>query len=249
MDLLGDCFGGVPRHQRERTTTTPRNEAAFRRKTAQAPVAVTITPPSAGPTARAKFRPSPVSATASVRSLRGTASDVVDCQAGEFIAAPAPRANVRMSNNHGVVAPKTVSTPSAAAEDSIHPCVNSNILRRSIMSAMAPAGRASSTMGRLAAVCMSATITGDSVSEVISHAAPTSCIQVPMLEVSEAIQSARKSGLCIRAQALLYETAWAVMTSSASAAISPLASIPGPFTRSSAPMPQIPVPLLSLVFA
>src|SRR6516162_8664194 len=103
--LLGDCVGCVPRRQRKRTTITPRNEAAFRKKTAQAPVAVNITPPTAGPTERAKFRPSPVKPTAAGRSARGTASGVVACQAGAFIAAPAPRANVKISNNHGVVAP------------------------------------------------------------------------------------------------------------------------------------------------
>src|SRR5262245_57786968 len=116
MGLLDDCFNCLPLRQRKRTTITPRNEAAFRRKTAQAPVAVTITPPTAGPTARAKFRPSPVKPTAAGRSPRGAASGVVACQAGAFIAAPAPRANVRMSNNHGVVEPRTVNTPSAAAE-------------------------------------------------------------------------------------------------------------------------------------
>jgi hypothetical protein len=98
---------------------------------------------------------------------------------------------------------------------------------------------------------MSATITGESVSEVMSQAAPSSCIQVPMLEVSEAIQSARKSGLRIRAQGLLSETAWAAMALPALAAISPVPSIPRPFTRptSSAPMPDISVIPLSLVFA
>jgi hypothetical protein len=51
-------------------------------------------------------------------------------------------------------------------------------------------------MGRLVAVCISATIRGDGVNEVISHPAPTSCIQVPMFEVSEAIHRARKVGWC-----------------------------------------------------
>jgi hypothetical protein len=35
---------------------------------------------------------------------------------------------------------------------------------------------------------------GDDVSEVINHVAPVLCIQVPMFEATEAIQSARKSG-------------------------------------------------------
>src|SRR5215510_11543226 len=94
--LQDDCFNCLPRRQRERTTITPINEAAFSRKTAQAPVAVTMTPPTAGPTARAKFRPNPVKPTAAGRSARGTASGVVACQAGAFIAAPAPREKVKM---------------------------------------------------------------------------------------------------------------------------------------------------------
>jgi len=44
-------------------------------------------------------------------------------------------------------------------------------------------------------------INGDEESEVIAHAAPTFCIQVPMLETSEEIQSARNSGCDSGAQA------------------------------------------------
>jgi len=61
---------------------------------------------------------------------------------------------------------------------------------------------------------------GDVVSEVISHPAPASCIQVPMFEATDAIQSARKSGrrnglqadalaLCGRRIAAILESAWA----------------------------------------
>src|SRR5690348_4453327 len=80
--LIGDCFGRTVRYQRESTIIIPRNEAAFKRKTAQAPVAITITPASAGPTARAKFRPSPVKTTAAESSARGTDSELVACQGG-----------------------------------------------------------------------------------------------------------------------------------------------------------------------
>jgi hypothetical protein len=41
---------------------------------------------------------------------------------------------------------------------------------------------------------MSATITGDDVNEVISQIAPVSCIQVPILDTTDAAQKARKSG-------------------------------------------------------
>src|SRR5438309_10719441 len=66
--------------------------------------------------------------------------------------------------------------------------------RRSTMSASAPAGNPTRKTGRLVAACTSATTTGEGVREVISHAAPTFCIHVPTLEVTDAIQRARKTG-------------------------------------------------------
>ncbi len=48
-------------------------------------------------------------------------------------------------------------------------------------------------MGRLVAVRIRATSSGEGVSVVISQAAPTLCIQVPMLDASRAIQTARKT--------------------------------------------------------
>src|SRR5258706_12953192 len=61
------------------------------------------------------------------------------------------------------------------------------------MSATAPAGSASSITGRLSAASTSATIEGDEESEVISHPAPTSCIQLPMFDTMVAIHNPRKS--------------------------------------------------------
>jgi hypothetical protein len=40
------------------------------------------------------------------------------------------------------------------------------------------------------------TISGEGANEVISHAAPTSCIQVAIFETMAAIHNERKSGLC-----------------------------------------------------
>ena len=48
-------------------------------------------------------------------------------------------------------------------------------------------------MGRLVAVCISATSTGEGVSSVMSQAPPTFCIHVPMYETTDAVQSARNS--------------------------------------------------------
>src|SRR5690606_27231859 len=73
-------------------------------------------------------------------------------------------------------------------------CAPSSIFRRSTMSASAPAGRASKNSGRVVAACTSATSSELGDNEVISHPAPTSCIQVAMLEMIEAIHRARKTG-------------------------------------------------------
>src|SRR6266481_5609177 len=89
----------------------------------------------------------------------------------------------------------------AAAAASIQVWVTSSSRRRSTMSATAPAGSPTRKTGRLVALCTSATINGDGDSEVITHAAPTFCIQVPMLETSEAIHSARNTGCDSGAQA------------------------------------------------
>src|ERR1700682_3524081 len=69
------------------------------------------------------------------------------------------------------------------------------------MSARAPAGMASSISGKLSAASMSATSDGDDDSSVMSQPAPTSCIQLPMFEISVAIQRLRKSALCSGLQA------------------------------------------------
>jgi hypothetical protein len=51
------------------------------------------------------------------------------------------------------------------------------------------------TIGSLVAVCTRETKSGKGVSEVISQAAPTFCIQVPKLETSAASQSVRETGM------------------------------------------------------
>ena len=50
------------------------------------------------------------------------------------------------------------------------------------------------------AACTSATIRGVGESEVMSQPAPTSCIQVPMLDTIEAIHNMRKTLCCSGAQ-------------------------------------------------
>jgi hypothetical protein len=63
-------------------------------------------------------------------------------------------------------------------------------LRRSIISAIAPAGNANGSTGRLAAVWMSAIRNGDCVEAVINHVPAVSCIQPPVFELMDARLSA-----------------------------------------------------------
>jgi hypothetical protein len=111
-----------------------------------------------------------------------------------FIAEPRPNANVKASKIQGVVWPIIVIILRPAAAAVIQPCVNSSIRRRSTMSASAAAGRTTRNTGRLVAVCMSATISGECESDVMSHTPPTFCIHVPIFETIAAIQRARKTG-------------------------------------------------------
>src|SRR5947199_9398028 len=155
----------------------------------------------AGPTARPMLIGSAFSATARVSSDRGTSSDVIACQVGVFIATPIPSADVKTRSVGGVTRPTNAKTASSAAAASIQVWVTSSSRRRSTISATAPAGSPTTKTGRLVALCTRATINGDGESEVIAHAAPTFCIQVPMLETSEEIQSARNTGCDSGAQA------------------------------------------------
>src|SRR6185436_2231111 len=182
------------RRQRRRTQRTPTNEAALSRNVASGPAAATSRPPSAGPAARAMLKPMLWRVTAPGRSSRGTSSGTIDCQAGPLRAAPSPRRKVKRSSSPGVVTPASVSTPSIAALASIQLCVNRRTRRRSITSARAPAGRESRNIGRLVTACTSATMVAEAARLVISHDAPTLWTQVPKLEATLAIQSARKTG-------------------------------------------------------
>ena len=80
---------------------TPKNDTAFNRNVTPQPTAATITPPSAGPTARATLNPAEFSATADACCFRGTSSGVIACHAGSFITAPNPSRNVNSSSTQG----------------------------------------------------------------------------------------------------------------------------------------------------
>jgi hypothetical protein len=148
-----------------------------------------ISPPSAGPTARAMLMPSELSATALLRSFFWTSSGTMACQVGPISAAPMPPRKVSATSD--------VTDCSPAADSSIRlmlvpasrnwmPIRN---LRRSRISASTPAGIASRNTGNVAAACTSATAAGDVDKSVISHALATSRMKLPVLPITVATQS------------------------------------------------------------
>jgi hypothetical protein len=80
-----------------------------------------------------------------------------------------------MSSTQGVVSPSAEIALRIAAQSVAKPSPTSAILRLSNISAMAPAGTATSINGSISAVCTAATMPVEEVSRVISHAAPTPC--------------------------------------------------------------------------
>ncbi len=139
------------------TPITAAKLAALIRKTAPALLAARMTPPMAGPTARARFWFTEPSEMAWVRSAGVTSSGCRVCQVGEVSACPVPTAKISASSTQGVTRPAMASAPSAAAATSMNVWVMSRKCRRSTRSPMVPARMANSTTGSPAAVCTSAT--------------------------------------------------------------------------------------------
>src|SRR5436309_395864 len=191
---------GRNRHTAVKALTSAKRTVASA-KTSAGPLAATRMPPRAGPIARPMLMGSAFSATARISSDGGTSSPVIACQVGMFIATPIPSAKVKASSSVAVMTSANASTASSAVAASIQVWVTSSRRRRSTISATAPAGNPTTRTGRLVALCTRATINGDGESEVIAHAAPTFCIHVPTLEMSEAIHSARNTGCDSGAQA------------------------------------------------
>ena len=194
-----DLKRGV-RFQLTRTQMTPAKETALRAKTEPAPVwvvlkAATIRPPSAGPRARARLLEAALRETVSGMRSRGTSSGTMACQAGLFMAEPTLSRKVKARRVQGEMWPRKVRTARMATEPSIQACQKMRSLRRSKMSAVAPASRPKKRTGRDAAVCMRAMSRGEVVRTVMSQVPAVSCIQVPTEEMVEAIQRSRKSGM------------------------------------------------------
>ncbi len=86
---------------------------------------------------------------------------------------------IRSMNANAVRVPDAISRNIWAA---------SMTIRRSEMSASAPAGSDSSMIGRAVEDCTSATMSADGASEVMSHEAPTASISPPKFDTRLAVQ-------------------------------------------------------------
>ena len=135
----------------------------------------------------------PFSATADGRVSAGTCSETEDCQAGPNSAMPLPTTKHSASRVLGVTRPNHASIDSAVAPESEIDSETSATMRRSYMSAMAPAGIEISITGSISAVCTSATLSASDVICVIAQAAPTAWINRPRLESRLASQIRRNT--------------------------------------------------------
>ena len=158
----------------------------------------------------------PFSATADGSVSGGTCSLTEDCQAGPNSAMPQPTMKQNASRIFGVTRPSHAITASAVAPASEIDSDTSATMRRSYMSAMAPAGIEISMIGSISAVCTSATLSADDVICVIAQAAPTPWISRPRLESRLASQIRRntecRSGAAILSAENLDRFGTSVMT-------------------------------------
>ena len=154
----------------------------------------------------------PFNATADGSVSAGTCSLTEDCQAGPNSAIPLPTTKHSPSRICGVTRPSHDSTVKVVAPDNAIASEISATMRRSCMSAMAPAGIEISITGSIRAVCTNATLSADDVICVIAQAAPTAWIISPRLDSRLASQMRRnteyRSGAVMPSAAKLARSDW-----------------------------------------
>ena len=138
--------------------------------------------------------PSEFSATAFLRSCRGTSSGTMDCQVGPISAAPMPPTKVSATRYSTVSVSVRASTSSAPLTSASRIWMPIRKRRRSRMSDSTPAGIASRKIGSVAAVWISATAVGLADSSVTIHELATSRMKLPMLPSTVAAHSTAKMG-------------------------------------------------------
>ena len=121
----GRARTGASRFHSSSAPASDRMHSALKAKAVAVPKPAMISPPTAGPSARAMLKPMPLSAMAPTKSSRGTSSGVVAAQPGKLIASPTPSAKVKASRPHGPSVPDRSITQSSSATAASHPWVSS----------------------------------------------------------------------------------------------------------------------------
>ena len=165
---------------------------AFTQKGAAIPKATVSAPPSAGPTARLTFTPALFIAIAAGSSAFGTSAGTTDCHAGAPTADPDSIRKVHSRSETGLTTCSQTNTANNVETTAMKVSARIRNRRLSTMSARAPAGRANSTIGSVAATCTSDTMSGSASRLVISHADAELYIQPPMFDTSVALQTTAK---------------------------------------------------------
>ena len=165
----------------------------MRAKAHPAPMSPTMRPPTAGPTARLTLKPALLRATPPARIRRSSSSGTTAWKAGMERAEPVPMRKEMARRMAGVMWCRKVRPDSTAAQPSMKTWVVMSSLRRSRISATAPAARPRSSTGRVVPVSMRATRRGEVVRWAICHFSPTLCTWVPTLEAMLASHTIMKS--------------------------------------------------------
>ncbi len=207
-----------------------------------APTAATMNPPIAGPTLRARLNPTALAITAGAIWARGTWSPIAACQAGANSAEPQPIRNVRPSNSEGVTPPARATAASPAEASSVNSCETSMIVRRSRVSARAPAISDRKKKGRAPAVCTSATWSAEGAIVAMSHEAPTVWIIPPKDETSEAHQNSANARCSNGASVALRQRSKCEGLSAAGAGMNQCSTADLPFTAGTRPAHRAALP-------
>ncbi|MNV69244.1 hypothetical protein D3C71_1621480 [compost metagenome] len=127
-------------------------------------------------------------------SSRGTGSMTDEFHAGVSTAVQQPHTNTRNSTDAGPPQPPSTSSVSSAQAPTCAISAPDISLRRSVVSASTPAGRASKNMGKNTAVCTSAARNDEPVNSTMSHAAAMVCMPLPTKKMPPQIHRPRKAG-------------------------------------------------------
>src|SRR5881628_1024483 len=150
-------------------------------------------PAAAGPTIRAPLNAAELSATALTTSSRATVSFTNDCRTTLKSVLARPAHSARTPTCQYATTPVATSVATVSA---VHACaawVAMSRRRLATRSAMAPLGTASSSIGPQCSMLMSPSSSGEFVSDRMSQASATECIQVAIWEVVWATKKTRKS--------------------------------------------------------